>query len=588
MDDQASRSWKNRADRVTRGISFQLIALLSVVLLPVGAISVAQSLSIARDARLSAETQLLRLTAEYVAIEHRQIETGFKEARRLAARITATPDRPLACGKLLTDFIAGQTLFSFAGFVDANGEMRCVSQGSAQDFSRDAHFLRPSRNPDGALDRVTSTAAADRWAMMITLPVLDHGKALGFVSVAIPALGLPQLADSSGLSRPLGVFVVNAAGDVLASTADRADVTQRLPPPAMFQGLLARPELVFTGTGQSGEKSTFARIVLIPGLAYAIGEWPMDNPITRSEWVVFKAMLFPMLMWGASLLMAFIAATRLVVRPIHALRQAMQRFARGERGTPISLPSGAPLELHEVVGTFNKLELIIARNETALAITADEKLLLLREVHHRIKNNLQMISSIISIQRRKTADADVRLVLRSLQDRVLSIAAVDQSLYQNGNIADVRADELIRSITDRLIGVNLEAGHVVAVISDYDVVVLHADQIGPLSLLANEAVTNALKYVGASAGGPEFVRIVLKLDDGMVTFEVVNSVAPGLNGRALLPDRTGLGMPLIQAFSEQLGGICESTAHDSDQTFHLVVTFRASAPFAGPPTIMPA
>lgn len=575
----------NRADRVTRGISFQLIALLSVVLLPVGAISVAQSLSIARDARRSVETQLLRLTGEYVAIERRQIEAGIKEAKRLATQIAATPDRPHACGKLLTDFIAGQPLFSFAGFVDATGEMRCVSQGSAQDFSQDPHFLRPSQNPDGALDRVTSTSADDSWAMMITQPVLDHGKGLGFVAVAVPPLGLPHLADSSDMSSPLGVFVVNAAGDVLASAADTA---KHLPAPATFQGLLDGPEGVFTGAGQSGEKSTFAKVVLVPGIAYAIGEWPMDNPITRSEWVVFKAMLFPMLMWGASLLIAFMAATRLVVRPIQALREAMQRFTRGERGISISLASGAPLELHEVVGTFNKLELIIARNETALAITADEKLLLLREVHHRIKNNLQMISSIISIQRRKTADADVRLVLRSLQDRVLSIAAVDQSLYQNGNIADVRADELIRSITDRLIGVNLEAGHVVAVISDYDVVVLHADQIGPLSLLANEAVTNALKYVGASAGGPEFVRIVLKLDDGMVTFGVVNSVAPGLNGRALLPGRTGLGMPLIQAFSEQLGAICESTAHDSDQTFHLVVTFRASAPFAGPPTTIPA
>jgi two-component sensor histidine kinase len=301
---------------------------------------------------------------------------------------------------------------------------------------------------------------------------------------------------------------------------------------------------------------------------------------------VFNAVLFPALMWIASMAVAYLAANRLVIVPIRSLRGAIRRFALGDRSFHVALPAGAPLELQQVASTFGKLEQIIGRNESGLAAIAEEKLLLLREVHHRIKNNLQMISSIINIQRRKSDDPDVRLVLGGLQDRVLSIALIDQSLYQNGNIWDVRADTLIQSITDRLISVNLEPGHQVDITIALEPTLLHADQIGPVSLLANEAVTNALKYVGKPDQGRAFVRISLANVAAQIEFEVVNSVAPDRPNPTPKLSSSNLGMPLIKAFSSQLGATCTSALDESRQEFRMRVVFTPSEPWPDQPNAL--
>jgi two-component sensor histidine kinase len=578
MDETSGQPLANRISRFIRGISFQLIALLSVALLPVGAISISQSLTFARDTRASAEVLLRSLTAEAATLELRLIETGFTASDRLASAVVATRDTPAACSRVLTDFITGQSLFTFAGFTDLNGDMRCVSQGTALSLSEKPSFIRILQTQTATVDRIVPEGTNENGTLVTMQPLRDDGNVVGFLTIALPRLGLESLSDTSGIPRPSEVAIYNAAGEIVASVAGLDTLSAHLPDVAAVQALLAGSDQVSSGNSVDGTAVTFAKVTLIPGIATAIGVWPVDNPITQSSGVVFNAVLFPLLMWIASLAVAFLAAQRLVINPIYTLRSSIRRFALGDRSFPVSLPSGAPLELQDVISTFSRLEKIIGRNETALAMIADEKLLLLREVHHRIKNNLQMISSIINIQRRKTDDDEVRLVLRSLQDRVLSIAAIDQSLYHNGDVWDVRADELIGSITERLISVNLEQGHKVDVTTDYDAVLLHADQIGPLSLLANEAVTNALKYVGQPTIGRAFVRISLKWDGDQVRFTAINSMGPNWNARGALSTSTRLGTPLIQAFSSQLGGVIQSGPVEADQTYVLTIAFTPSAP----------
>lgn len=575
MDDKAQPQLANRMSRFIRGISFQLIALLSVALLPVGAISISQSLNLARETRTTAEVLLRGLTAEAAAVELRLIETGFNAADRLETDVVATMASPAACSRLLAEFIAGQSLFTFAGFTDLNGNMDCVSGGPTSSLANNDRFMRILASQTSRVDRAGATGNGPLVTMQT---VRDGGQVVGFLSIALPNLALEPLSDRSGIPRPSNVVLFNAAGEILISVTGIETVSDELPDPIAVQRLLVGPDQVLNGASAGGEAATFAKVTLIPGVVTAIGVWRPDNQIIRSSAVVFDAVLFPLLMWIASLTVAFLAARRLVINPIHTLRSSIRRFALGDRSFPTTLPSGAPQELQDVINTFSRLEKIIGRNETTLAMIADEKLLLLREVHHRIKNNLQMISSIINIQRRKTDSDEVRLVLRSLQDRVLSIAAIDQSLYHNGDVWDVRADELIRSITERLVAVNLEHGHQVDVVTDYDAVLLHADQIGPLSLLANEAVTNALKYVGKPTLGRAFVRISLKWDVDQLRFTAVNSVGPNWKERGELNKGTRLGTPLIEAFSNQLGGVLQSGLVEADQSYCLTIAFTPSAP----------
>ena len=577
MDDVLPRSWKQRISRATRGISVQLIALLSIALFPVGAIAVSQSLIFDREARKSAETLLLSLTAEGASVEHRLLQTGFKAADRLVAGVIANQDSQQLCNKLLADFIAKQDLFSFASFAKADGAVQCASAPSGAHFSNAEGFVRMAQTPVRFVYRVKTHPAVESWTLVTAVPVKAKGVLLGFLSIAVPSLHLPPLETTSGIPRPTSIIVVNASGDLLTTDVNLEVARNNAIAPEMLDSLLEGADRVVDGRDLAGVQATFVKVTLIPDTAYAIGTWPKDNPITQSKNVLLDAILFPALMWFAGMSVAILAARRLVIRPIQTLRSAMRRFALGERYVSVTAPASAPLEIQEVVKTFNNLERIIERNEGSLAAVAEEKLLLLREVHHRIKNNLQMISSIISIQRRKTKDEGVKLVLSSLQNRVLSIAAVDQSLYQDNNTGDVRANDLIRTITDRLIAVNLDSGHQVDVVAEFDEVMLQADQISPLSLLANEAVTNALKYFGAPAGGKTFVRIELTNKDGLVRFEVVNSIAPGLQALNAAKDGACLGMHLMHAFADQLNATFKSGANEADHTFRLSLEFRPSA-----------
>ena len=581
MDDGDARPWVNRVSRTVRGISFQLIALLSVAILPVGAVSISQSLSLARESRLAAEQLLQGLTVEAAGVDLRLITVGLAASKQVLTDLAGHRNSLIDCRALLRGFIASQNLLTFAGVTQPDGVMRCTSE-AVQQADRDFHdsqlFQRLGNNSGPWVDRIEMDPAQANWTLVTTQPIVENGVVTGFLSIALPQLNLPPLVDVSDLPRPTDVMLFNHFGDMLTSVGPMDLAAGRLPDPVTLNALLVGPDRVLHGTNVAGEQVTFAKVTLIEGMVNAVGEWPVNNPITRVDTVVFNAVLFPALMWIASMAVAYLAANRLVIVPIRSLRGAIRRFALGDRSFPVALPAGAPLELQQVASTFAKLEQIIGRNESGLAVIAEEKLLLLREVHHRIKNNLQMISSIINIQRRKSDDPDVRLVLSGLQDRVLSIALIDQSLYQNGNIWDVRADTLIQSITDRLISVNLEPGHQVDITIALEPTLLHADQIGPMSLLANEAVTNAMKYVGRPDHGRAFVRISLSTVAGQIEFEVVNSVAPDSPNPTPKLSSSNLGMPLIKAFSSQLGATCTSELDKSGQEFRVRVNFTPSDP----------
>ncbi len=574
MDDVRPHAVWDRLSRGMRGISFQLAVVVSLAALPIGIIAVWEPLGFAKEARRSAETLLSGLTAESASVEQRLIGAGLRIDPALIASTIRVRNNGAECTKALADFIADKPIFRSVRFVPVNGISRCASDGQISDLHADAAHLRFLGRPKPAIDRISRDDSDMAPVLRVLQPVREDGKLLGYLSLVLQSFPLPPAQNPSGIPTPVDVILFNSAGAVLTSTLDLQGVAARLPSGAGLDLLLGGPDGFFDTTDTSGNMAGFMKVTLIPDAVFAIGIWAPDNPVSQTDLTWSHAFVMPLLMWLVSLATALLAARRLVIRPIKILRDEMRRFALGQRNAPIVLAPGAALEIQETVNTFNKLELIVARKEDALALTAEGKLLLLREVHHRIKNNLQMISSIISIQRRKTVDPDVAKVLRSLQDRVLSIAAIDQSLYTNGDVVDVRADVLIASIADQLVGVNLEAGHRVLISTRFEPVMVHADQIGPLSLLANEAVTNALKYVGKPEVGPASIDIALRWDGDMIHFSVANSLEQGMQRGAHSHESTKLGMVLIRAFADQLAAEVQSGFDAADQKFNLSVRFR--------------
>jgi two-component sensor histidine kinase len=175
---------------------------------------------------------------------------------------------------------------------------------------------------------------------------------------------------------------------------------------------------------------------------------------------------------------------------------------------------------------------------------------------------------------RKAVAPESKALLRSLQDRIMSLATIHRGLYQTSGMADVRVDELLRDIVRQIVnlGSSTDRNFDVQVIADE--VNLTPDQAVPLSLLLTEAMANAMKYAGAGPDGK--IRINVRFTgkpDQTAMIEVENTLALGVEERARADavDGTGLGDQLITAFSQQLGGKLERTL--SEGSYRLSVSF---------------
>ncbi|MBL0944644.1 MAG: PAS domain S-box protein [Hydrogenophaga sp.] len=182
-----------------------------------------------------------------------------------------------------------------------------------------------------------------------------------------------------------------------------------------------------------------------------------------------------------------------------------------------------------------------------------QKDLLLREVHHRVKNNLQVIHSLLDLQALKLSDNEVVEVLRDSQNRIRSMSLIHQTLYQSRNFARVDfqrfLDDLLPSLTESYRSV---AGKVDIVV-DAHKVQLPINEAIPCGLVINELVSNALKHGFAQGRSGRIEVSIQQLAERQVELSVSNDgepIAADLN----LEHTPSLGLQLVQLLARQLNG----------------------------------
>jgi PAS domain S-box-containing protein len=147
--------------------------------------------------------------------------------------------------------------------------------------------------------------------------------------------------------------------------------------------------------------------------------------------------------------------------------------------------------------------------EEKLLAALQEKEVLLKEIHHRVKNNLQVISGLLTLQAQQIDDERLRSVLQDSQSRIWTMALIHQTLYQSGNLADIEIADYIRGLTGNLLSSHARVAMPPTVIFDLLPLRLTIDKAIPLALILNELVTNAMKHAFAD-GQPGEIRISLQ------------------------------------------------------------------------------
>jgi PAS domain S-box-containing protein len=190
--------------------------------------------------------------------------------------------------------------------------------------------------------------------------------------------------------------------------------------------------------------------------------------------------------------------------------------------------------------------------EASLATTAREREVLLQEIHHRVKNNLQMISSLINMQVRNLEDPASIVALRECQNRVLAISLIHQQLYQAGDYARIPFSEYARTVVTSIFHA-YDVQSNVALDLDIADIRLSVDKAIPCGLILNELITNALKHAFPDRRRGTLWVVMRGEPEGMVAMCVRDN---GI-GMPMVRTSTSLGMQLVRSLTEQLEGTLE-------------------------------
>ncbi|MFA6111065.1 MAG: histidine kinase dimerization/phosphoacceptor domain -containing protein [Candidatus Latescibacterota bacterium] len=284
----------------------------------------------------------------------------------------------------------------------------------------------------------------------------------------------------------------------------------------------------------------------------------------------------------ASMLVAYLVGSRLqevISSPIGRLTNAMRQVSR-EKNYSIRVVRESEDELGVLIDGFNamltqiqdrdaalrqardelarraqelQLELIERRRiEEQIQASLQEKEVLLKEIHHRVKNNLQVISSLLDLQAGHTHDPRVIEMFRDSQNRVSSMGLIHERLYQADDLARVDFSEYIRGLVNNLFYSYSADAAAIALEIHVAQVVLDVDRGIPCGLIINELVSNSLKY--AFPSGRQGCLQVHMRHQGDSLVLVVADDGVGIPEEIDLEHTTSLGLRLVGTLVRQLKG----------------------------------
>jgi PAS domain S-box-containing protein len=229
------------------------------------------------------------------------------------------------------------------------------------------------------------------------------------------------------------------------------------------------------------------------------------------------------------------------------------------------MPDGSPKAVHVVARAIQEQSGKLRYVGTVIDVTASrqaqhelqsslkEKEALLKEVHHRVKNNLQMISSLLNLQAARIADPTVSELLDESRNRIRAMALVHENLYRAGNFARVPMNMHIQSLCAHLIRAYGLREQRIELTTDVDEVELDLDKAVSVGLIISELVSNALKHAFPNAR-PGSVRVELKLlGERRYALAVIDD-GVGLPADRDVHDAGSLGLQLVDDLTQQLHG----------------------------------
>lgn len=542
MPGTKQRNW-------TRRLSFRIALLLTLVMVPLGLISVMQTRAVVERAQESAQASLLARTEAAASEDRRALQSARGVASGLALTILEF-DRD-GCVNTLARVVDQLSIVVFASYTLVDGQMECSSTGDRLNFSDNEGVMQRLAAGRPYVTVTPQGPISGQAVIIVGHPVLENGELVGYIFLSIPRTQMNLMLDQNSEADSFALSLHRMDGTLLAASSSIEAAGEFLPREIPLEYLRTHLGQTLRGTGGDNQERYYAVVPIFEETTFVVGSWRVDDlPEDTLRGQILIATAFPLLMWVLSVGVALYGMRQLVTKHVASLRSAMRRFALGDKNAvPLAMPD-ASVELQDAGRAFNRMGLLITEAEMRREEDLRDKEVLLREIHHRVKNNLQLIASMMNMQMRTASSEEVRGALGDLQTRVRALAVMHRWLYNTPTRSTVDLSELIQAIvTDITANLDRERGRRVK--TDIDPIGLYPDQAVPVSMIVAETLTNALQHGGTDTGEPPSVDITLhRSETGEVVYTIRNDVADARPSRPV----DGVGRQLITAFLRQLDG----------------------------------
>lgn len=543
MTTETSQKPRRRETSLRR----RLILLLALAILPIGLVGVITAIySYERERQDFLKD--VELLADFVASERdKQLTGAYSVLVAITSRFEAATARTPACRLGMKRTLDALPTYTNLAYLDARGDLVCAAFGSEKrlNFASAPWFRSALAGQNLSIGHDRTARGARRRVVVLTIPVRSAKTRIdGVMGASIALQKMREMPEALRGQEDARTAILDPVGKLIVAAG--AGVPDWLPAAERLRVALSRPASIFMAETRGGERYMYATRRIALDRAVSILAIPAETR-ERSIWLNFAGVAaLPILMWISAIAAAWFGLDRLVVGPLTRLRRVARAYASGHLSYREPENERAAREFRDLTRDFNKMAGAVQERTKALEDSLEQNRSLVREIHHRVKNNLQLIASILNARARATTDEDEKELLAEIGNRVRALAIVhaeyrgpDQGMAIDlGQVLETMVAQHRATFGEEFLRIVLTAD---------DPCWVSIDDAVPSALLVSELLSAARE--GGEADEPGLVTIDLDCapDQASLTIEMRMQEADRLaNPRATVTGR------LIDALSRQI------------------------------------
>jgi len=538
-------------------IRFRLGLAIALALLPVLALGVLQAVTDFQHDAAFRRTSLTQAAGRSATVARDRIQGAIALLQSLTPQ-AAGPECTPRLASILSELSGYRNLVR----LDDLGRVQCAGRVVSGNLNRAQQpwFQALKQGAPIFLARSLRTQSP---ALLVAVRVDRPDGAFEGAIVAILDLeGLrPDLSDPT-LPAGAAVSIVNAQGEVMVQSDPEAFAPL---PPNWTARAISVGGLNYHAKDRRGTVRDFASAPLLNKDVFVVISAPAPGLLYWARLNPFASIVYPLLAWVMAWAAVWIVTDRVVIRWLAYLDRVASIYAKGRFTVRPVQAETAPLEIQTLAHTLDTMADGIVARDLSLRESLAQKDAMMREIHHRVKNNLQVITSLLNMQQRALTDPAARLAMSDTRQRITALSLIYRALYQSPDMRRVDVRQFLEELITQLSTSESGRPSPIRTKLQADDLEIDPDKLAPLALFAVEAITNARKHAFGPDGG--LIDVLFHVGEDEIRLEIVDDG----KGEAESLSTSGVGRTLMSAFARQLRGRAElEAAPDHGVTARLI------------------